>query len=253
MGQGETIAAETLIHSSRDRYLPGLLAAPGVLGARRRLLEDEPMRTIKWLVSLAVAGTAAGWIVSGCGGDDNVAGSQDSGSDHTTDHAAEAAGGEAGMDSGMEAAACVPDADLTTLMLPDASLGDSGATVPSCFACIETTCTTEVAACNVDCACNSAVSDFVTCVAGGMSPINCGMTLAAVDMQSSNLAFCVAGTPFGPGPGCLASCGAGGLFNDGGPDGATEGGGDDGGGEGSAGEAGASEGGSEAGGDAASD
>jgi hypothetical protein len=205
------------------------------------------MRTIKWLVGFAVAGTAAGMIASGCGGDDNVAGSQDSGSDHTTDQAAEAASNDSGMgmDSAQEAAACVPDASLLSLMLPDASLGDSGATVPSCFGCIETTCMTEVAACNLDCACNSAVQDFVTCVAAGTSPLICGQALAGVDTQGMNLTYCVAGAPIGMGPGCLAACGAGGLFGDGGglPDGATEGGGDDGGGEGSAGEAGGDDGG----------
>jgi hypothetical protein len=207
------------------------------------------MRTIKWLVGFAVAGTAAGLIASGCGGDDNVAPSQDSGSDHTTDQAAEASQ-EAAADTGADVA-CVPDADLASIMVPDASLGDSGATVPQCFACIQSTCGTEFTACNADCGCNSGVQAFVMCALDPtQNPVMCGTMLAGIDSTSMALGSCVAGPLLGgTGPGCLQACGYLPPAGEGGVDGATEGGS----GEGGTGEGGGGEAGSEGGTDAASE
>jgi hypothetical protein len=213
------------------------------------------MRTIKWLVGFAVAGTTAGMIASGCSGDDNVAPSQDSGSDHTTADtgAPPEAAAEAGVDSGgPDAPACMTDADLSTLNVPDAEIGDSGAFAPVCYSCIETTCAAALAACSADCVCNVGVQMFIACVATpGMNAISCGTALATSgNANAAALEACVGGPiAQGPPPGCLNECGVnlGGGPEGGPPDGAAEGGGEGGGGE-----AGGGDGGSE-GGDATSE
>ncbi len=183
-------------------------------------------------------------FASGCSGDDNsgmpVA---DAAPDQTRDTGAGEAASDTGpVDTGAEAAACMTDANLLALPLPDASLGN-GTTVASCFACIESTCATAYAACNADCICNVNTQKLIACVGmPGMNIATCGVALAAgADSTAQTLTSCIEGSALGgPGPGCLTECGLN-LNGDSGPgtDGSTDAGGSDGTtGEGSTGDAG---------------
>jgi hypothetical protein len=195
------------------------------------------MRSIKWLVSFVVAGTAAAALAAGCGGDDNsVTPTTDASADHTTDQGTAEAASETGpVDSAMEAAACNPDAEanLTMLPVPDASLG-GGATAASCLMCIKTTCMTQFAACNSDCPCNVNTQALLGCVAmPGMNLATCGSALAASgneDAATLALTACIEGSALGgTGAGCLNECGLGmGNGDAAPPDGSTEDGGTDG-------------------------
>jgi hypothetical protein len=177
------------------------------------------MRTIQWLVGFAGVGALAGMLVAGCGDDTAATPPQDAGTDHTTVPEASpmpdtgagtdsGSGDDSATDAGMEA--CVSDADLTMLMVPDAAIGDSSATVPNCYACILATCQTELTACSADCDCVAGVNQYLTCVSTpGTTGIGCGIMLAqGTNPNGAALGLCVAGPAFGgTGAGCLAQCG----------------------------------------------
>jgi hypothetical protein len=193
------------------------------------------MRASQWLLGGATAAAIVATIASGCGGSSSGGGGspQDASTDATYDAAVEAAK-EAAAETGPEAApVCVPDADITHLTIPDASLGDSGASTDGCYSCIQTSCGSQLASCNTDCTCNSAVQGFLECVASGTSPVTCATShLAGGGTVGLPLIACVAGSAFpgGSGPGCLHACGVslpeGGLGDGGG--GGDAGGGDTG-------------------------
>jgi hypothetical protein len=169
------------------------------------------MRVSQWLLGGAATAAIAGMIASGCGGSTNGGGEKDSGPDVgsvTPEAAAPEAAAEAGLDA--PADVCVADADLTQLQEPDAEIGDTGATDLGCYTCIKSNCSAQLAACNGDCACNTAVVKFLACVQGGGTIVTCGTTLATSGGTSGlPLALCVAGSAFpgGSGPGCLHECG----------------------------------------------
>jgi hypothetical protein len=73
--------------------------------------------------------------------------------------------------------ACVPDSNLANLMVPDAAIGDAGVTVEDCYACVSNHCQSQLAACNVDCACNAAVSGLAPCIASGTKIGECANAL----------------------------------------------------------------------------
>jgi hypothetical protein len=206
-------------------------------------LEVIVMRASQWLLGGATAATIVAAIASGCGGSTNSNTTQDSGTDATNDVATEAAPKEAAAETGPEAAAetgptCVADADITKLNPPDAEIGDSGQTAAGCYSCIETTCGSQLSACNADCACNVAVVAFLNCVQGGGAVTTCGAGLATGGGTAGlPLGLCVAGSavPGGSGPGCLHACGVslpeGGPPGDGGGDSAGDTGSTDAGGQ----------------------
>jgi hypothetical protein len=66
--------------------------------------------------------------------------------------------------------ACV-DASLTSLAVPNASLGDAGVTVADCYTCMQTACQSQLAACNEDCTCHPAAASIPACLAAGMDNI----------------------------------------------------------------------------------
>ena len=70
------------------------------------------------------------------------------------------------------AAECT-DARITEPELPDAALGDSGATVASCVACVEESCGTEVATCQAECGCREAAIGFFRCLGAGATSSAC--------------------------------------------------------------------------------
>lgn len=140
------------------------------------------MHAARWVLGLSATFSVFAAVAAGCGGGtSNSTPPADSGSgeDVTTDAApAREAAVEAGPDV-MEATVpeaapmCVPDAQLMNLPVPDASLGDSGATAASCLSCFESSCPTIVAACNMDCACVAAYQQFGSCLATGAGLISC--------------------------------------------------------------------------------
>jgi hypothetical protein len=73
------------------------------------------------------------------------------------------------MDAGLGNASI--DADLTTLAIPDAAIGDAGLTVLSCYTCLVNQCRMQLATCDVDRTCNPAVATIPGCLATGMSRI----------------------------------------------------------------------------------
>jgi hypothetical protein len=103
----------------------------------------------------------------------------------------------------------LPDGGLETLDVPDAEIGDSGATLPECYACFEYACPGQLAACNADCACTMGVLGFVQCLAAGNTTVGCGtMFVGGGDRNAQALGTCIAGPLLGgPGPGCLVPCG----------------------------------------------
>lgn len=198
------------------------------------------MRASQWLLGGATAATIVAAIASGCGGSTNSNPPQDSGADVTNDVAHEAApeaAPETGPEAAPEAAACVADADITKLNPPDAEIGDSAATQAGCYACIKNNCGAQLTACNADCACNTAVEGFLTCIYGGGTPISCAGPLAGAGSTAIVLGVCLGGSavPGGSGPGCVKECGVtlpeGGLGDGGGDTGASETGSSDAGGQ----------------------
>jgi hypothetical protein len=143
------------------------------------------MHAARWLFALSASFSAVAAVAAGCGGGTNGAAPLDSGSTQdvttevgpTMEAAVEAA---PVMEAGTPEAApmCVPDAMISTLPVPDASFGDSGATAATCLACFETSCPAIVTACNMDCACISAYETFSSCLAGGGGITSCIGTFA---------------------------------------------------------------------------
>jgi hypothetical protein len=189
------------------------------------------MRSSQWLLGLATTSAIIAAVASGCGGSTSGGSPQDSGApDVTADHyeaaAPEAAAETGSMDAGPEA--CAVDANMASLMVPDASLGDAGATTSGCLTCIQTNCSSGVTACSADCACDTAVVGLLGCVASGASLVTCGTPLlTGGDPTETALLSCLAGPAFGgSGPGCLTECGYAGMGDGGKKEG---GGGQDGG------------------------
>jgi hypothetical protein len=160
-------------------------------------------------------------LAAGCGGSSSSSTTtSDSGADGTTiDAPGEATvPGDAGMEasepvgsSDASAAAdalpliCQIDADISNLNVPDASIGDSGVNVASCYSCITTTCGKQVSACNADCTCKVNVESFVVCSAAGGSLETCATKLTADnDPSTTGLFECLALS-------CAETCGGGAL------------------------------------------
>lgn len=93
----------------------------------------------------------------------------EAGPDATAEAAAEAGNPTPEAGSGLDLDACsLPDGGI-----PDAAIGDTGATTSSCLNCINTSCGTEATACNGDCLCASQVISVFECTAGGQSIATC--------------------------------------------------------------------------------
>jgi hypothetical protein len=168
------------------------------------------MRKVHFLVgSVFVAG-----LVAACGStsSNNPPGNQDGGG-------ADSGGTTPGMDSGGDstspvdagqdtAVACViGDADITTLSPPDASLSDAGGSVGACIGCAKTSCTADVAACNTDCECNTALVCIFECIGGVGNTIltcaeGCGGSLSSLSGPEGALLECADSK-------CKVECGQG--------------------------------------------
>jgi hypothetical protein len=142
------------------------------------------MRAARWFLGLSASFSVVAAVAAGCGGGTNGAAPIDSGTeDATSDVRTAEAAVEAAPDvveaSAPEAAACIPDASLQSIPVPDASFGDSGATAASCLSCFESSCPMVVTQCNASCSCVSAYEGLGACLQAGTSALTCIGTFAA--------------------------------------------------------------------------
>ncbi|MGH7281544.1 MAG: hypothetical protein ACRELY_08485, partial [Polyangiaceae bacterium] len=98
------------------------------------------------------------------------------------------------------------DADLNTLSFPDASLGDSGASVGTCLDCTRGSCSGQITECNKSCQCKNDIDDAVNCIAaqGGLNATCAGGLLGGGDVPAQNLGECIYTA-------CQNECGLGGF------------------------------------------
>jgi hypothetical protein len=172
----------------------------------------------RWPAGPVLACAIVAAIASGCTASANGQ-AVDSGLDGTDDVSAETGTAETGFDAGLPpdatVEACTPDAALTSIPPPDASIGDSGATLAGCLTCMLAGCPTLVSECSASCVCNAAFLQFEGCAAGGTSPVTCATTLATqANLPVTDLVECVMG--------CGLLCDAP-LLGDGGPAGSDAG------------------------------
>jgi hypothetical protein len=184
------------------------------------------------LVAIACGGTATS--------DNPPGGGNDAGPDATNNNNPPIGsdGGDASMPSGDDdSGACVIDADILTLAPPDAAIDDAGASVGECLACAQTTCSSQLSACNADCSCNSGFTCFANCIGGiGNTLLTCVGScfpggISALESNPTEL-----GVISCAGQSCTAQCGTasilgggGGGKKDGGGGGNKDAGDDDGG------------------------
>jgi hypothetical protein len=127
-------------------------------GRLRGAEEDLVMRKIGLLAAVVSAGVVA---VVACGGS-----SDNPPEPPFNDGGADTSVADTGKDTNVadsnvadtntaDTAVCTPDAD--TSFIPDAALGDSGASVGSCIGCAHTSCSAESAACAADCDCTQQI------------------------------------------------------------------------------------------------
>jgi hypothetical protein len=123
----------------------------------------------RWLVSSRAAVAVA--VLSGCGGP---------------------SASSAPSDSGVAADGCISGADLSSLAIPDAAIGDAGATVAGCYACVASNCQSQLAACSLDCSCSEEVAGLIPCIATG-APANSTKVGECLEALKGELGLAVAG------------------------------------------------------------
>jgi hypothetical protein len=176
------------------------------------------MRSKHFFIGLASCVSVACAISTGCSSsssDDSAAPPVDAGPDVT---AMDAAPDVAKMDTGVVETgpeACAVDADLATLPVPDASIGDSGATAAECVSCVKVACPTLIATCQMSCECVTAFVDFEQCIGTGQALFGCATsTLGGAGIGETQLACALS---------CEDECGVGGGGPDGGDGAAADG------------------------------
>jgi hypothetical protein len=157
------------------------------------------MHAARWLLGLSASFAAVAAVASGCGGNTSGAAPiEDSGPDVTMEAAPMEAAVEAAVEAAPEAApvvdaACVPDANINNLPIPDASFGDAGATAASCISCFRTSCPTLITMCNEECVCVAAFEEVASCLGMGGALETCGAPLLNVPGVSLSDLICAAG------------------------------------------------------------
>jgi hypothetical protein len=200
------------------------------------------MRAARWLLGSAAVSSLAIALAAGCGGGTNgVAPIEEAGPDVVEDVTMHDSASEAATDAKADVtdaksatdakgdAACVPDATVQSLQVPDASLGDSGATASTCFACFEKDCPTLIGTCNMSCACVDAFEQFELCVGAGQQGVEACAESSLLQIPGIGITQLACALP------CASECGASMTMTtgDGGKEGSTT--------EGGASEAGSSE------------
>ena len=162
------------------------------------------MKTRLFLGALLVGfptALATGVLGAGCGGSsDDSASNADASQDVTAKDTA-----TQDVVQIVDAGRC-DDADLNTLSLPDAALGDSGASVGTCLDCTRGSCETQISACNASCQCKNDIDDALNCIAqqGGLNASCAGGLLSGGDVPAQNLGQCLYLS-------CQNECGLGGF------------------------------------------
>jgi hypothetical protein len=82
---------------------------------------------------------------------------------------------------------CVPDADLFTINPADAAIGDSGASIGTCSACLKSKCKTQLTTCEKDCTCASTVACTLDKCLGSANDtqafITCGVQKGCISLS----------------------------------------------------------------------
>ena len=95
---------------------------------------------------------------------------------------------------------CLIDADISLPQLPHPSLGDAGANIASCYACIQNACGAQVSACAGDCTCKEKVVSFVECIGLAGAITGCLSKLSTTDAATIAFSTCLFTS------GCMAAC-----------------------------------------------
>jgi hypothetical protein len=85
---------------------------------------------------------------------------------------------------------CDPTADFLK-DIPDGSLADGASTTGVCLGCAKSKCSSELAACSKDCACQGLAGDAVDCYLKGGSLLSCGSGFASVPASTRNIGIAV--------------------------------------------------------------
>ncbi len=189
------------------------------------------MRVRPWLFGVSSGLLLAGLTAAACGGTsvdgpakaDSGGAAQDAPIDTMLPPAPDTGADATQDDAG---SMCSTDADITTAALPDASLGDGASSIGRCAACVQTTCKTELSACNDNCDCKGALVDFFTCYSGGSPILTCGASLIGLSGDARTLGqkigLCIDPAFIGlPGDGCKVECAVSSFFGDAGKDSAS--------------------------------
>jgi len=122
--------------------------------------------------------------------------------------------------------ACEVDASIATFTFPDASLGDAGGSAPSCGACLNEKCATDVAACDDDCTCLEATRLVLECGQDGGTATYCAGMYGSSNTNFASLAVCIYERCSAPCNlnGVAAAADGGPSADTGSPDGAPDGG-----------------------------
>jgi hypothetical protein len=124
----------------------------------------------------------AALAVQACGGDDTGAPAE-------ADWDGASGSQQAPAPAGDDAAACDPTTSFTD-RIPDAPIGDSGATTGACVQCATTKCAEAIGACDQSCACQGVAAGALQCYLNNAdSPIVCVASLANVDSETRQLGF----------------------------------------------------------------
>jgi hypothetical protein len=169
------------------------------------------MQARSFLVVFTGLSLASGALLLACGGTEDTPAVVDAGKDSTTNDAAPDVAQEAAVEAG-----CLNDASLTSLVPPDAAIGDSGATLPGCASCLKTKCGSDIGDCDKVCECKDAVIGVYKCLGQGKSFQQCAAANfigAGQETQAIGLSLGQCATA-----NCNAACGLSSLFQDGGAD-----------------------------------
>jgi hypothetical protein len=152
------------------------------------------MNAARWVLGLSTSFAVCASVATGCGGNQTPATIIDSGASDVTTEAAVEAAAETGPEAAPEAAvdaACVPDANLSTLTLPDAAIGDSGGNEQACSSCFQGACSMLITMCDQTCACVSAFQAFLACATvntdGTAGLVTCAETSGLASVQGFNI------------------------------------------------------------------
>lgn len=150
------------------------------------------MRARHILLLLAVASCSVTGLLVACGGtaDDTV--TPDAGSDVTVDAPKDLGAPDVVVDAGPPP--CATDADLFTISVPDANIGDTGVSVQACATCLKTSCKSDITDCNAVCECKDAIISVYDCLGKGKALQTCGIqNFLGAGQETQNIGVSILG------------------------------------------------------------